>query len=324
MGNSLTKYSHGGIRTHSPMPAQVGIPWPPHLAVFNGSYYFTFEMENNDCLPFLDVNVYRETDKFSSSVHRKATFSGVFTNYSAFMPEVYKKGLIATLLYRAYMINSSLITLHAEVEKLKDIFRKNGYPIAFIDRCIYRFFNKIHEKKVTVHTVPKLEVSLILPFMGTVSLKVKNNLVRSFRNILPFCNIKIVFKTSNRISSYFKYKDSFPKSLLAGVIYKYTCAKCNLSYVGCTKRYWEKRLEEHTHISALTGKPLSGLTIFAPLQHRRTTKCGESPRVTRDEFEIIGHEKNWYLLQVKESILINKLGPELNDNISSVPLYLFN
>ena len=51
---------------------------------------------------------------------------------------------------------------------------------------------------------------------------------------------------------------------------------------------------------------------------------GESPRVTRDEFEIIGHEKNWYLLQVKESILINKLAPELNDNISSVPLYLFN
>ena len=46
---------------------------------------------------------------------------------------------------------------------------------------------------------------------------------------------------------------------------------------------------------------------------------------TNDEmrFEIIGHEKNWYLLQVKESLLINKLNPELNDNISSVPLYLF-
>ena len=47
-------------------------------------------------------------------------------------------------------------------------------------------------------------------------------------------------------------------------------------------------------------------------------------RVPRDEFEIIAHEKNWYLLQVKESILINQLNPELNDNISSVPLYLFN
>ena len=29
---------------------------------------------------------------------------------------------------------------------------------------------------------------------------------------------------------------------------------------------WEKRLEEHLHISALTGNPLSGLQIFAPMQ----------------------------------------------------------
>ena len=35
---------------------------------------FTYEMEVNNTLPFLDVNVYRESDKFSSTVHRKDTF----------------------------------------------------------------------------------------------------------------------------------------------------------------------------------------------------------------------------------------------------------
>ena len=72
------------------------------------------------------------------------------------MPEVYKKGLISTLLYRTYMINSSLIGVHDEVEELKTIFRKNGYPTSFIDNCIFKFFNKINESKVPVHTVPKL------------------------------------------------------------------------------------------------------------------------------------------------------------------------
>ena len=90
-------------------------------------------MEDSECLPFLDVKVFRDNNKFSSSVHRKDTFSGVFTNYSAFMPEVYKKGLISTLLYRAYMINSTLIGMHEEVEKLKNIFRKNGYMPSLID-----------------------------------------------------------------------------------------------------------------------------------------------------------------------------------------------
>ena len=281
---------------------------------------FTFEIEENDCLPFLDVRVYRDANKFTTSVHRKDTFSGVFTNYAAFMPEVYKKGLISTLLYRAYMINSSLITLHEEVEKLKDIFRKNGYPSSFIDRCVYKFFNKIQERKVPVHTVPKMEVSIILPFMGSTSLGVKNSLVRSFRNLIPFCNIKVIFKTSSRLSSYFKYKDSFPKSLLSGVLYKYTCARCNLSYVGYTARYWETRLQEHTHLSARTGQPLSGIQVFAPMQHCRKAKCG---KVSREDFEFIGGGGGRYLLKVKESIMIKKLRPVLNGGITSVPLFLF-
>ena len=39
---------------------------------------FTYELENDNTLPFLDVNVFRDAGKFSSSVHRKVTFSGVY------------------------------------------------------------------------------------------------------------------------------------------------------------------------------------------------------------------------------------------------------
>ena len=284
---------------------------------------FTFEVEEDNRLAFLDVNVYRDSDKFSSSVHRKDTFSGVFTNYEAFIPDIYKEGLVSTLLYRAYMINSSFLSLHDEVEKLKKIFKNNGYPMKFVDRCIFKFFNKIYEKRTPVQTVPKKEVTIVLPFLGTSSYNVKKQLTETYRKLLPFCKLRIVFKTSCRMSSFFSFKDKFPKSLLSGIIYKYTCANCNVSYIGCTIRYWEKRLEEHTHISALTGKPLSGCQVFAPLQHVKTARCNPSgPRVSRDEFEIIGHEKNRYLLQVKESVLIKRYNPELNGTIASVPLYL--
>ena len=216
---------------------------------------FTYELENNDTLPFLDVNVFRDASKFSSSVHRKMTFSGVYSNFSSFMPDTYKKGLVSTLLYRAYMICSSFQTLHDEIEKLKKIFSKNGYPSKFVDKCILKFFNKLYEKKDPVATVPKKELVMFLPFLGTTSWKIKNDLIRTIRKNAPFCNIKIIFKTTKRLSSCFMFKDKFPKSLLAGVIYKYTCAKCKLCYIGCTKRYWEKRLEEHLHVSALQVSP---------------------------------------------------------------------
>ena len=284
---------------------------------------FTFEIEIDGVLPFLDVNVYRDANSFSTTVHRKDTFSGVFTNFNAFLPDVYKKGLISTLLYRAYMINSSYQSLHKEIEELKNIFRRNAYPSSFFDKCVLKFFNKMYEKKLPVHTVPRKEVTMFLPFLGSTSWTVKKELTRAFRNILPFCKLKLVFKTSNRLSSLFSFKDKLPAALDSHVIYKYTCAICNDSYIGCTKRYWEKRLEEHTHVSGLTGNPLSGGTIYAPLQHVRKEKCGPSPKVHRENFEIIGRENNSYILQVKESILIYKFKPKLNGNQTSVPLYLF-
>ena len=128
---------------------------------------FTYELENNDTLPFLDVNVLRDAGKFSSSVHRKATFSGVYSNFKSFMPDTYKRGLVSTLLYRAYMISSSFESLHEEIEKLKKVFSKNGYPSKFVDKCIMNFFNKLYEKKELIHTVPKLDLMIVLPFLGT-------------------------------------------------------------------------------------------------------------------------------------------------------------
>ena len=124
---------------------------------------------------------------------------------------------------------------------------------------------------------------------------------------------------------FFSFKDKLPRALDAGVIYRYNCSNCNVSYIGCSKRYWEKRLEEHTHISALTGGPLRGLQIFAPLQHVRDKKCSSStPLISRDDFKIVGRESNNYLLLIKESLSIYKHKPELNGNAQSVPLYLFN
>ena len=41
---------------------------------------FTSETENENCISFLDIKITRENNKFMTSVYRKPTFSGVFTN----------------------------------------------------------------------------------------------------------------------------------------------------------------------------------------------------------------------------------------------------
>ena len=50
---------------------------------------FSLEKEKDGCLLFLDVNIFRENDKFATNVYRKKTFIGVYTNFKSFIPETY-------------------------------------------------------------------------------------------------------------------------------------------------------------------------------------------------------------------------------------------
>ena len=57
---------------------------------------FTIEKKNVGSLSFLDVKICRKNGKFVTSVYRKPTFSGVFTNYESFIPTYQKRELFYT------------------------------------------------------------------------------------------------------------------------------------------------------------------------------------------------------------------------------------
>ena len=65
-------------------------------------------MEQNDSLPFLDIKVNREKNKFITSVYRKLTFRGAFTDFESFISKYYERSLIDTLLYRGFGLCSNM------------------------------------------------------------------------------------------------------------------------------------------------------------------------------------------------------------------------
>ena len=60
---------------------------------------FTFEVEKNNNFSFLEVEICRANNKFTTSVFRKPTFGGVFTDFDSFIPISYKHGLVNTLIF---------------------------------------------------------------------------------------------------------------------------------------------------------------------------------------------------------------------------------
>ena len=63
------------------------------------------------------------------------------------MPHSYKYALIFILLHRAFNLGSNFELFHQEIKNLKNIFRKNGYPVNFTDFCIKKYVVNLHVKK---------------------------------------------------------------------------------------------------------------------------------------------------------------------------------
>ena len=112
--------------------------WKQHIEKFRNylnrqhrNIKFTSETENENSISFLDIKIARNNNKFMTSVYREPTFSGVYNNFGSFIPKSYKYNFLFTLLHREFKICSNFESFHQEIDKLKPIFKNNGYPRGF-------------------------------------------------------------------------------------------------------------------------------------------------------------------------------------------------
>ena len=63
---------------------------------------FISEIKENNSISFHGIKINRDNNRFLTSVYRKPTFSGVFTNFDSYISLSYKPGLMSSLLYRAF------------------------------------------------------------------------------------------------------------------------------------------------------------------------------------------------------------------------------
>ena len=124
----------------------------------------------------------------------------------------------------------------------------------FIDLCIKSLLNKLYTPKVVAPNVPKRNVFVKLPFLGSTLFQIRKKLQKLFSDKLMSCDLKIVFASPVRKKSFFTFKYKLLKMLLSGLVYQYKCGGCNATYYGKTKRHFKVRICEHLGISHLTEK----------------------------------------------------------------------
>ena len=212
--------------------------------------------------------------------------------------------------------------LDKEIKNLKGILKKNRYPDGFVDKVIYKFLHrKFTARDDKTDTVPQKKVRIVLPFLGQTSINLKKKLRELFR-MVPTCKVEVIYQTNYRIGNMFRFKDRLPESIMTDFVYFFKCSCCAATYVGRCYRHRQVRLCEHAGLSPRTGKAYKRTLVNASSIKTHMIKENH-PVNPESDFKILSRGGTREILDIKESIMIGRLNPTLNEREKSAPLFLY-
>ena len=274
---------------------------------------FTSKSEKDGMLDFLDISLTRCNDKFVTSIYKKPMASEIYSHFESFIHHKMKYSLVWTMLFRVFSICSNWTVFHKNLDSLKTMFIKNGYPLTFIDSVIRRFLLSKYNTgpKIEIPTVPKKDIFIVLPYVGKISLQVRSKLNKYFKTFYPCLKLKLSFKTTHRVKNFFQFKDRIPTDLKSCVIYKFKCSTCNSTYYGKTIQHFHHRVSEHLGVSDLTGQNIKGKSYFSPTSITTHAILEDHP-LQPDDFSILTSARNSFEVLLKEDLLRARDRPEIN------------
>ena len=187
---------------------------------FHQDIKFTYEVETEGKITFLDVLVSRKLDgSFDTEVYRKKTDSSIYINWNAYATRSWKIGTLKGLLRRAFLVCSTEQSLEKEIKFLKQTFTKiNGYPSRIVDRTLYEVKRNIENETRVIPPVAQ-DVQQIPetanPVMPYICLPYKGlegeNALRSFKKVLTdilpsTIKPRFIYK-GTKLGSFFSVKD---------------------------------------------------------------------------------------------------------------------
>ena len=141
------------------------------LNSYHDNIEFTYDMEIDGKLGFIDVIVIRKDYEVETRVYRKSTNSDIYLHWQPFFPTTWKRGTLQTLVSRAFKVCSNDQHLQKEIKHLKKVFRDiNRYPNWIIEQTNEKVKNQNEMTRSTPLTTNTEENKhlLLLPYKGKV------------------------------------------------------------------------------------------------------------------------------------------------------------
>ena len=162
-------------------------------------------------------------------------------------------------------------------------------------------------------------ISNLIPLLGLNSHKMTKGIKTVIYKYYPQIQLNIALINSNTLYKIFPFRDKIPYLCCSCVIYKYQCDQCLSSNIGETQKQLKYRIFRHKGVSCRTGNSLT----CPPNSNVRQHALDFDHPIKLENFKLVNKSSN-YEIKIVESILIHKLGPNLNDRGSSFPLSILS
>ena len=291
------------------------------LNKYHPSIKFTYECEDSNKIPFLDVLITKEDDgTLQTSVFRKITNTEVYMNWHSYAPKAWKVATLRSLIKRAYRISSTESALSQELDHLKKAFVEiNQYPKKLIEQTIAsekEYYGKNKDQKNNKENDDKDTITLNLPYAGENGENIIKKLKKDVTNALRKTDgikTRVVYK-AKKLSERFPIKDKTELKHLHNVVYHVKCPneKCKSEYIGQTRCRVGKRATEHNK----TDKNSHILKHSEKTKHRRAWL---------KDFKVRGqgYQSN-FKRKISESLFVREIKPDLNVQKDAYKLSLFH
>jgi hypothetical protein len=267
---------------------------------FHPKLKFTYEMEVDGKIPFLDTIIRRNKDgTLSTTWYQKPTASNRTLNYLSCTPTRYKRNTELNMIHKIESISSPEF-INENLEKMREILKKNNYPKYFINKIINDYYNKKRREENTniqqENPRDNTENAKYLKFEYIPHLSRK--IEELFKNIE---NSKIVFYNNKRIHNLFtRVKDKDPVPIQSNLIYKINCKTCTGCYIGQTRQYLKERVSQHRGDCKITNINKPNKTALATHHFQED----EIHHFDFDNPKIIDKESQWLKRNISEMIQI--------------------
>ena len=279
----------------------------------NSVLQFTYELNVDNKLPFLDVLIDNNTGSIKTTVYRKPTDEGHCLNANSECVQRYKDSVIFSYINRAFKITQSWHDFHLELNRIKQLLINNNYSNRNVDLQIRKFLDKKMQPEVEQNK-PK-----------TINVYYENQMHENYkieeRTIKKIINENVTCKTlQDKLNLIFYYKnlkshnlvmrnnpDPPPKTLQqTNVVYEYSCRICEdqhgkaAQYVGMTQTSLSRRLTLHLSSGAIKDHCM---------QNHQTV----IDRKSLEDNTIVIEKANYRnTLAIKEAIIIQTNNPTIN------------